>query len=136
LSYSAECDTIEFMPIYKGPEVGQNFETNFVRVGEIFYVPPRQFILVHKDLAQFENILGEVLGLREGDINAVDAGSFNFIEGELLVRGGSSSLRLPLSQLARQITLELARIQTPGYTVINQGMYNRFFKDTEFRFLA
>ncbi len=123
------------MPIYKGPEVPQDYGTNFIRVRKKLYVHSRHLLLEHKDLAQLEDILEGVSRLREKQNNEVDAGRFRFSGKDLFVDGYSSSLELPLSREAREITLRQVRLQTPGYAIVNLGMYDHFFKNTGLKFL-
>ncbi|OGE33224.1 hypothetical protein A3C59_01255 [Candidatus Daviesbacteria bacterium RIFCSPHIGHO2_02_FULL_36_13] len=117
------------MPTYQGPEASPSeSETKFVRARETIFLPPPGVWMQHDNIVRLEDILEEVQRLRTEEPDTVDAGVFRFREGNLFVYDYSSSLRLPLSKTAREITLAQFRSQTPGYEVIDFEMYDFYIK--------
>ena len=95
-----------------------NFQTKFLRVGnEIYINDPEGVPLLHIELAEKEKILERINRLREQDIEQIDGGMM-FVEGRVISFGGSSTtLSIPITNQARNITVLNLKKMMPDYSI-------------------
>lgn len=107
------------MPPYKSPEFGSQFMVKLLRVdSKLVTGAPNDQSTQFPDLAKSEGIFET---LRRRVIEDPDAGDaavlYVFPNQKINVTQESSSLGLPLTQRAREITIEQVRQLSPDYDV-------------------
>ncbi len=97
---------------------GEQFQSKFIRVGnEIYITQPNDLTTLHIQLAEMHKVLDRIYDWKTGNKNEVDGGEI-FVEGKVIRFGyHSTSLGLPLTQKARDITVQRLKKRNPSFSI-------------------
>lgn len=119
------------MHIYGGPNPEHSvYMVKFERVRRDIYVTqPGDLDTEHRKMAILLEILGKIALLRENEPDEVDAGDLRIVNlesrKEIVVANFSTTLGLPVTDIARERTLFTIGDQSPGFN-IKKGPYKLF----------
>lgn len=96
----------------------ENFESKFIRIGNDIYITEQNDLkTLHIELAKQHKIDERVEFLKNNNPDEVDGGII-FLSGTVLRIGSvSTSLGIPLTNQAREITLEKLKKRIPRYSI-------------------
>ncbi len=96
----------------------ENFQSKFVRVGnEIHVTEPDDLSTIHMDMAEKDKILQRALDLKQQNPDDVDGGII-FVSGRTIqVGSASTSLSVPITQRARDLTIQKLKRRRPDYNI-------------------
>ena len=96
----------------------EKFESKFVRIGnDIYITDPDDLQTLHIQLAEKHNILERVNFLKSNNRDEVDGGIIFFSPGVIRIGSASTSLSIPLTNKAREITLVKLKKRMPKYSI-------------------
>lgn len=95
-----------------------NSQAKFIRVGnEIYIIGPEENLKFHIELAKKEKVLERIEVLKVQNPDSVDGGQL-FFSGKLIRVGlSSTTLDIPLTEKAREITLQVLKKHLPDYSI-------------------
>lgn len=94
------------------------FQALFIRIGNDVYISePGETSITHKTFAKKEKILEKIEITRLQSEDEVDGGMI-FVNSKLIkLASEASSLDIPLTKRAREITLQRLRYQNPSFNI-------------------
>lgn len=96
----------------------EKFESKFLRVGnEIYITEPDDLETFHYQLAEKHEVLERIKDWKTGNKDEVDGGRI-FVDGMVIrIGANSTSLGLPLTQKARDITVQKLKRKNPKFSI-------------------
>lgn len=96
----------------------EQFHSKFIRVGnEVYITNPDDLTTLHVQLAEMHKVLDRILDWKSGNKDEVDGGEI-FVQGKVIRIGAqSTSLGLPLTQNARDITVRKLKKKNPKFSI-------------------
>lgn len=103
------------LSVFTGSE---HFQSKFIRIGnEVYITSPNDLTTLHSQLAEQHKVLDRIYDWKTGNKNEVDGGEV-FVEGKVIRFGShSSGLGLPLTQKARDITVQRLKKRNPSFSI-------------------
>jgi hypothetical protein len=96
----------------------EQFQSKFIRVGnEVYITSPNDLMTLHIQLAEMHKVLDRIYDWKSGNKDEVDGGEI-FVDGMVIRIGShSTSLGLPLTQKARDITVRKLKRKNPKFSI-------------------
>jgi len=96
----------------------EQFQSKFIRVGnDVFITNPDDLTTLHIQLAELHKVLDRIYDSKTGNKDEVDGGEI-FVDRKVIRIGShSTSLGLPLTQKARDITVQKLKKRNPKFSI-------------------
>ena len=96
----------------------EQFQVKFIRVAnEVYITKPDDLTTLHIQLAEEHKVLDRIYDWKSGNQNEIDGGEM-FVSGKVIRIGShSTSLGLPLTQKARDITVQRMKRKNPSFSI-------------------